>query len=170
MGKSGESSNLISSLESRVKQSFSLDKLLCYFSIPVKSHVSKKNGRPIFRNRGTGIPFLGKDANLRAAEESMIIEFKMQRIAQGIMDPISERVWMIYHFYFRPEDYFTKKGEISLKLPDLSNLLELPSDCLQKAHIILNDTQIESFDLSRRLMGPEAKLDVFILKYDSKTL
>lgn len=170
MGKDGDPQNLIDTLQNRIKQSFSLEKLLCFFSIPIENHVSKKNNRPIFRNRGTGVHFIGKGDHLRNAEAHMILELKMQRIAQNVLDPIEDRIWTIFHFYFKKEDYFTKKGAISLNLPDLSNLYELPQDCLQKAGIILNDTQIESHDLSRRLYSDNPRLDIFIIKYDAKGL
>ncbi len=165
----GESQNIVNALETRIRQSFSLDKLLCFFTIPVENHLSKKNGRPIFFNKLRQRHFIGKDARLKSAEDHMILEMKMQRISQNIMDPICERIWTIFHFYFSKEDYFTKKGDISLKLPDLSNLYELPQDSLQKAGIILNDTQIESHDLSRRLYSDKPRLDIFILKYDANT-
>lgn len=169
MGKeNGEVQNLINTLENRIRQSFSLDKLLCYFTVPVESHITKKNNRPIFFNKARQRHFIGKDKRLVQAEEEMILQLKMQRISQGIMDPICDRVWIIFHFYFKHEDYFTKKGEISLKLPDLSNLYELPQDSLQKAGILLNDTQVESHDLSRRLYSDSSRLDIFILKYDAQ--
>ena len=50
-------------------------------------------------------------------------------------------------------------------MPDLSNLYQLPEDCLQQAGIIENDNLIESHDLSRRLHGPQNELEIFILRF-----
>ncbi len=162
----GEDKEIIEGLKERIRHSFSLEKLLCYFSLELPHHLSKKNGRPIFKNRRTGISFTGKSQRLRITEKAMIEQFILQRKKQGIIEPLSCRLWTIMHFHFKREDFFTKKGEISLKLPDLSNLLQLPEDCLQKAGVISNDTLIDSHDLSRRLIGPTNKLEVFILKYE----
>lgn len=162
----GKDEELFDALELRIHEKFSLDKCLFFASIPVDNHLSKKNGRSVFLNKATGRMFPGKNNKLRNAEDKIIIELKMQRIQQRISDPISERLWAIFYFYFKKEDFITKAKEISLRLPDLSNLYELPQDCLQKAGVILNDTQIDSHDLSRRLIGPQTKLDIFLLKYN----
>lgn len=155
---------ILESLKSRIHQDFSLDKLLCYFTIPVIKHVSKKNGRKIFVNRATGRLFPSKGKDLRSAENSLQIAFKSQMQAFNITYPIDERIWAIYFFHFETDSFFTKKGQISRKLPDLSNLLELPSDCLTQSGVISDDTLIDSFDLSRRLVGAQTKLEVFLLR------
>jgi Holliday junction resolvase RusA-like endonuclease len=158
--------DLLDALKARIQQKFSIDKLLFYASIDVPQHVTKKNNRPIFMNQGTGRRFLGKDKRLVSAESHLITQLKMAKIAQGLKEPIKERLWVIYHFIFQREAYYTLKNTISKRLPDLSNLLELPSDTLTKALIIDDDTQIDSFDLSRRLVGDKNKLEIFILKYE----
>jgi len=162
----GNPTPIIEILEGQVKNFFSLDKMLAHFVLNVDSHVTKKNNRPIHRRGwGHGKTFLGKSTKLRNAEEFFDMELTRQARAQGLVDPIDCPLWVIMHFYFAPEEYFTKKGEISMKLPDLSNLYQLPEDALQKAGVIKNDCLIHSHDLSRRLVGDKTRLEIFILKH-----
>lgn len=154
--------NIVENLNLRIKQSFSLDSLLAMFTLDVTSHVAKKNGRPIYKAGSR--PFLGKSPELRFAEQRMVQDFN--RLYKG--EILNKRLWVIMHFYFPKEVYFTQKGEISKKLPDLSNLYELPQDCLIKARVIADDTLIDSHDLSRRLVGDSYKLEIFILEYKDK--
>ena len=58
-----------------------------------------------------------------------------------------------------------RKGKISQRLPDLSNLYELPQDCLTEAGVIHDDHLICSHDLSRRLIGDRHALEVFLFKH-----
>lgn len=101
--------------------------------ILVEKHVIKKNNRPIFRRMGR--PFIGKSKELVRAENDLISILKISHdhIIQG---PIYAA------FEFGLKDYFTKKGERNKKQPDLSNLVQLPEDCLQDAGVIENDTDI----------------------------
>jgi Holliday junction resolvase RusA-like endonuclease len=70
----------------------------------------------------------------------------------------------VFRFFFL--DYYTKTGERRRTLPDLSNLYEMPQDCLQTAGIIDNDTDIISHDGSRRLPGVENRLEILIYEVD----
>lgn len=125
--------------------------------IQVEDHVVKKNGRNIFVNKRTGQLFPGKSSRLVKAENNLVKEFRDQwwqwkntdpdRVATPINYPIN--VMML--FYFNKAHYYTKKGNINKKLPDLSNLYQLPEDCLQKAGVIENDHYICGHDGSRRL-------------------
>lgn len=157
---------LLDEVQSRIKSDFSLDKMLAMFSIPIDRHLSKKNGRPAFSINGRGV--LGKTNELRKAERYLEAHFKQQALTQKIYTPIIEPIWCVYHFYYTLENYITKDGYMRKTIGDLSNLFELPSDSLQKAGVIANDSQICSLDLSRRLVGPETKLEVFILKYEDR--
>lgn len=47
-------------------------------------------------------------------------------------------------------------------MPDLSNLIELPADCLQSAGIIENDTDIVSFNGTGRFPGKQNELEIEI--------
>lgn len=151
--------SVLSAISDNLRSKFNLDDLLVMFSIDVESHVVKKNNRPIFRGR------IGKSEKLRSAERHLTISLRSQGNKQGLYNPINEPIWAVFMFHFPREVYMTKKGVISEKLPDLSNLIQLPEDCLQDAGIIKNDTLIHSLDLSRRIIGPSYKLEIFILKY-----
>lgn len=50
---------------------------------------------------------------------------------------------------------------------DLSNLYQLPEDCLEKAGIIANDTLIMAHDYSRRLPAEKNELEIYVLKYSN---
>lgn len=159
----------LSAIEKQIKEAFSIDRLLAHFVIETESHITKKNHRPIFRsNRGKGKTFLGKSERLKGAENQYFIELTRQAEAQKITAPIDCPLWVVFLFYFSPTDYFTKKGQISLTLPDLSNLYQLPEDCLQKAGVIKNDSLIHSHDLSRRLVSDKPRLEIFILKHNTE--
>lgn len=168
--------SLLGTLDETISQRFSMDRLLATFSIDVQSHVVKKNNRPImqaFRPGGGRRPLIGKSAKLVSAENHLSLEIKRQAVRQQLVSPLKCRLWVIFHFYFTEDAFFChdKKGnplkdKVQLTLPDLSNLYELPQDCLQRCGVIYNDSQIESHDLSRRLVGPKNKLEIFILRYE----
>jgi hypothetical protein len=125
--------------------------------IQVSEHIVKKNGRNIFRNRATGQLFPGKSARLVKAENLLVKEFRDQWWKWNNSDinatttPINYPVNIMMLFYFRKNHFFTKKGNMNKKIPDLSNLYQLPEDCLQKAGVIENDFYICGHDGSRRL-------------------
>lgn len=159
------SGTIIEGVNNAIQTKFSLDKLLYYFCVNVESHVVKKNRRPIYTNKATGKTFIGKSKELSSAEQFLELQLKSQANKQGLKEPINEPIWAILHFYFPRDIFFTQKNEISKKLPDLSNLLELPMDSLQKAGVLENDTLVHSFDLSRRLYADEFRLEIFLLKH-----
>ena len=129
-----------------------MNKLL--FEINVDSHVSKKNSRPIFRTGGgKGRAFIGKSPKLVHAEAYLTQELRREWAAyckalKRDLSPIDYPIHVKFTFMFK--DYYTKHGVMSKKLPDLSNLYELPQDALQRAGIIENDVLIFSHDGSRR--------------------
>jgi Holliday junction resolvase RusA-like endonuclease len=159
---------LLAAIQEGVQAKFSLDKLLFHCSVPVHKHVIKKNGRKIMSHGGRLFP--GKSDTLILMEKSLTMNFRAQANRQKLFAPIRCPIWVIFHFYFKHEDYFTrpkrKKDEprMRLNIGDLTNLIQLPEDCLQSAGIIENDALICSLDLSRRIVGPETKLEVFILE------
>lgn len=134
--------------------------------IYVNSHVVKKNNRPIFKSRRGGVPFIGKNPDLVRAEALMHNEIVRQRLKQKIHYPLTGYIHANFLFYFPPNVFYTKKGDRSKKVPDLSNLYELPQDALQQAGVIENDTQIDSHDGSRRLPGPNYKLIIRLWRID----
>ena len=161
-------------LTARIGQQFSLDKILAMFEIEVDSHIVKKNRRPIFRGKYSR-PFIGKSKELFHAEKNIERQLHFQANRQKLSIPFTGRLWTIFHFYFTKDQFFChdRKGNIDLNriretLPDLSNLYELPADSLQRCGIIENDSHIDSHDLSRRLVGPRTKLDIFLLRADNE--
>ena len=144
------------------------DSALFHFYIPLEKHTVKKNNRPIYRGRN-GMPFIGKSDLLQSAEGHLTNQLRLELLRLRTFKTIDRPVWCIYWFFFPENDFVVKKGprkgKLSGRIPDLSNLLELPSDCLQKAGVIQNDNLICSFDLSRRLPGPQCALEIFIFDY-----
>lgn len=128
--------------------------------IPVNRHAVKKNGRTIHINRKTGNRFIGKSQALSSAEQYLIAHLIKARNDAKIFVPISYDIHAMFRFYF--SDFWTKEDRRNLTLPDLSNLVCLPEDCLQEAGIIVNDRQIASLDGSRRLPGSTDILEIKI--------
>lgn len=126
---------------------------------------ASKNEKTIRMNRGTGQRFIGKHDKTIECQEWILSHLNVERIKQRIDSPILCDLNAEFTFYFPKSVYFTKKDVRSKTLPDLSNLYELPQDCLQynfcklnKKHpqfkeikIIGSDSQICSHDGSRRL-------------------
>lgn len=160
-------SSILAALKERLNdQVFKLkvDQIVFYAKIDVDSHISKKNNRPIFRAGNKSV--LGKSQKLRSAEDKMVLQLRSQRNGLGIYEPIRHDLWCLLLFFFK--DYHLKKeSKRSRRVNDLSNLFELPADCLQAAEIIENDSQICSFDLSRRLPGDKNQVEIFLIKYEA---
>jgi Holliday junction resolvase RusA-like endonuclease len=137
--------------------------------IKLDKHIVKKNSRPIKRNRRTWKPFIGKSDELMVGEVFMHAAFRKAMMAHKDFKTIDRPVWAVFWFFFPAPDFAVKKGDrkgkLSNRLPDLSNLYELPQDCLQKASVISNDNLICSHDLSRRLPAKECALEVFLFDY-----
>lgn len=142
---------------------------------------SSKNEKTIRKNRRTDQRFIGKKDKTLVVEEWLLRHLNIERITQNIDTPILCDLNAKFTFYFPRSIYFTKKGIRSQNLPDLSNLYELPQDCLQynfcpfpKKHpayreikIIGNDQQICAHDGSRRLPidGTEYYLEIELTKF-----
>lgn len=160
-----DDSKILEALKGRINdQIFQLtpNKILFYAKIEVDRQISKKNARPIFKSGGK--PFLGKSQQLRSAENSMVLQLRSQGNKLGITEPIRSDLWCMFLFYFK-DYHLRKKAKRSMRVNDLSNLFELPADCLQTAGIILDDNQICSFDLSRRLPGDRNYVEMFLIDY-----
>jgi len=127
----------------------------------------KKNRRPIFRNKRTGRPFIGKSKELRALEDELILKLRHFKNVCRIEKPINKDVYAVFFFYFPKDVFFTKKGFRSKNIPDLLSLLEGPCDCLQAAGIIEDDNLIDGLEQSRRLPGEEYLLEILIFNEKS---
>lgn len=134
--------------------------------IKVNRHGIKKNSKQIFVNKKTGSRFIASSNNSKVSECWLMARLHIEKIKQKIDQPIDCDLNATFKFYFPKSVYFTKKGPRSKTLSDLSNLYELPQDCLQKSGIILNDTLICSHDGSRRLPidGPDYYLEIILSK------
>lgn len=143
--------------------------LLFHCDIPVAKHVVKKNNRPIFKGRG-GKPFLGKSEELKYSELYMCQELRKRANKAELYKPITDPLWAMFLFNFEMKDFFVQtgkdKGRPKKTIPDLSNLYEFPQDCLEEAHVIENDNQIWSHDLSRRRVGQENSIEIYLFKYN----
>jgi Holliday junction resolvase RusA-like endonuclease len=157
---------LLNVIKQAIESQFDLENLLFYGRINVSKHVSKKNNRPIFQNRGNRKAFLGKSDDLKAAEDNYLRQLHDLKDDQKIIKPIGSDLWIVCFFYF--SEFYIKDGSRrSKRVNDLSNLLELPMDCLQTAGIIEDDSQVCSFDLSRRFPSNDGTnfCEIFILKH-----
>lgn len=122
-----------------------------YIKLYIPRHLSKKNNRNIRNNR----PY--KSAELKKAEEYLTLAFKNEWRSNPAM---KGDLWC--KIIFHCSNYYTKQGLRNRKLPDLSNLFHLPTDCLQKAGVIIDDTDICSFDGSRRIASEVNYVEIYL--------
>lgn len=103
----------------------------CQLVIPFEPIV-KKNNRPIYRNKHTGKPFTGKSKRLQEAEiETQLSLLQQKNYLRKVQFPITGEITAEISFY-----------RSSKRVCDVSNLVELPNDCMQKVGIFENDSQI----------------------------
>lgn len=113
---------------------------------------------------------ISKNRELSVAESVMLQRLHIARLKSGLKEPINQDILVRFSFFFK--NYWTKprsKKEIprrSEKLGDLSNLYQLPEDCLTKSLIIRDDCLICSHDGSRRLPGQENGLEIVIYAFE----
>ncbi len=125
-------------------------------------HGILKNNKKIKKNWKTGQRYIGASDNALVDKDKLITLLIQEKVLQRFNEPIEIYVNGCFKFYFPLKKYRTKEGNISKNLPDLSNLYELPQDCLQSVGILTDDHYIESHDGSRRLpsllkgMNPES--------------
>jgi Holliday junction resolvase RusA-like endonuclease len=135
-------------------------KVLFTAKIKVPFHATKKNKYRIGNRR------MFKDSRTLWYEEIVLLELRARALRVRLNEPLTGYLWAMFSYYFPRDVYFTKKGQMSGRLPDLSNLHEGIQDCLQKAKIIANDRLICSHDGSRRLVGEEYLLEVTLFRFD----
>ena len=158
---------MIDVIKNQILEKQMTHEILFYANLEVPNHVTKKNGRPVFINKYTNKAVMGKTYKLKNAESSMKLQLRSIANKQHLYTAINEPIWVIFHFYF--DNFYNKDGTINKKIPDLSNLYELPQDILQEAGIIHDDNLIHSHDLSRKLPGMHNKLEIFILRHELGT-
>lgn len=126
-----------------------LSEVLFKCKFKVQRHGSKKNRKKIYRNRKSGRLFIGQEAATKQLGDSLIDRLNIERLKARI-DLIETDVNAKITLYFPKSIFYTKKGQRSAKVGDLSNLVQSVEDALQKAKIIKNDAQICSLDGSSR--------------------
>ena len=114
----------------------------------------KKNSKQIYRNKATGRSFIASNPKAKSLEEALVLKLTSLRM-QKRLEPITELVNCRLVFYFPESIYYTKRGEMSKILPDLSNLFEAVTDSLQKSKVLDNDRLIAGFDGSRRAISKD---------------
>lgn len=97
------------------------------FVIPI-SPISKKNSRPIFRNKKTGKVFLGKNKRLNEYEKALHLILNSQKNIFKITQPLSKKL--------RSDFTFEMKNTLRL---DADNAMQGIFDSLQECQIIEND-------------------------------
>lgn len=154
--------NLVDTIQEQLAILEAMDKVL--FHVIVKgngfTHVIKKNRRPIWR-RGSRVT-IGKAKELIHGEHRLVSDFKKQKRLIGLTEPLKPPYHALYIFTFGPEH--SKNYHLS----DLSNLFEIVSDSLQESGVIENDRWIFSFDGTRKRLGPETSLEVFVLQHPER--
>lgn len=121
------------------------------FILPFAS-VSKKNSRPIFKNKKTGRPFLGKSKRLEQFEESALLFLTTQKNAQGLKEPISVPCCLRATFWFKDK-----------RMRDADNQLNTIKDSLQAAGVIKNDYLFTIGSWEMKFGMPQDKVDVSIV-------
>lgn len=119
-------------------------------SIEVPFHGVKKNNKQIALNKATKTRFIRSSDKCVFCENWMIKKLCVEKLKQKV-NKIDTYINIEFLFYFPKSKFYKKGGDRSKKIPDISNLYELPQDVLQKVGIIENDHLIESHNGSRRL-------------------
>jgi len=123
------------------------------FEIPVRP-TTKKNGRPIFKNKKTGKHFLGKTKAKREYEEGAIKILKGQLAESGLKEPLTGRIRATLYFDFT-----------RVCMADMDNLMNMAYDCAEKAGILSNDRLVKQARIKIRDDG-EALVDRTVMIFE----
>jgi Holliday junction resolvase RusA-like endonuclease len=142
-----------------------MSEVLFYAEFIVPNHSSKKNGKQISFNKKTGRNFIRSNDKVLNAQ-SVILNKLNKLKADTSFKTITDDVIAEFVFWFPENVFYTKKGLRSKTLNDLSNLYEQAQDCLQRAGIIENDTQIVNHGNSHRrpTKGDQFWLEIKLIK------
>jgi len=133
--------------------------------VSVDKHSTKKNGKMSFFNKKTGKSWITTKPSAKRNEANLVgMLLQIKNNVKGVF-PLTQDIHAEFIFYF--DDYYTSKMVRRKNLPDLSNLLELPADALQNAGVIENDTQICSFNDSRRKPSEANTLEIYLWPMDA---
>lgn len=135
------------------------------FSLP--AHGIKKNNKQIRYNRRTGKSFIASNQNVLNLEQMLTKLLYLDNKDKNVF--IDYPIRAMFLFKFPLKEYYTKRKTINQRLGDLSNLYQLPEDCLEKAGILKNDALIMSHDGSRKLPTDKltCELEIYLYKYDT---
>jgi Holliday junction resolvase RusA-like endonuclease len=125
--------------------------------IEVEKHVVQKNRQQIRFSKSKRRRFIAKsDQAQRAANEltQRLLIYKLQ----NRLETIDFDVTAEFIFYYPQSKFFTKKGVRSKNLADVSNLIELPQDCLQKSKILADDNLICKVEAKRGISENESHI------------
>jgi len=99
-----------------------------------------KNRKSIIRNRRTGNLQIISNKKVEDAMKRTVEDFSLQWKGSPLDFPISLQI----------RTYIATRSD-SGRLPDASNLYELPQDALEHAGVIVNDRLVQHHDGSRRI-------------------
>lgn len=137
---------------------------LFHIKVDVEKHRTKKNGKSAFFSRKTGRAWITMKPEAKQQEQDLVLILTQVKQKLGQVAPLNCDIHAEFIFTF--DDYYTKDKKRRKTLPDLSNLIELPQDALQKAGIIENDTQICYLDGSCRKPGAKNTLEIYLWPVD----
>ena len=103
----------------------------------------------------------------KGINEKSAKDFLLNKLDKNNPSSIGHNVFAIKYFFkeILNENLNIPNPKRNKTIPDLSNLYELPQDCLERAGVIVNDRIIESHDLSRRLPSKQNEIEIFILRH-----
>ncbi len=135
-------------------------KLVFHSIIQVFRHGVLKNSKRILKNRRTGRTFLGSSVDA-LAQKRHLTNSLLQQNRTGLafeskyrqIEPTSLAIEFLFAYPYK--EIITKKGLLNRRSGDLSNLYQLPEDCLQAAGLILDDALIVSHAGSAKVLSPD---------------
>jgi Holliday junction resolvase RusA-like endonuclease len=124
-----------------------------FLEIPL-APIVKKNSRPIFINKTTGKPFIGKSDELRDWEKDAEDHLRSQLAKKGLADLKLDIPLLCTMFIYRAQS--------SSSPGDLSNYVEAPQDAMEKAGVMDNDRRIRSLDGTRLLQDKRPRIEILL--------
>lgn len=113
-----------------------------------------KNRKRIFTNKRTGASFLGTEQKHKNYQNELLAKLIKARPADFVCNSAS-MLRIQFKFAYPRHKIVTKKNALNRKCGDLSNLYQMPEDCLQRAEIISDDVYIVSHAGSKRVISPD---------------
>lgn len=121
-----------------------IGKLLFDTTILMKEFGILKNNKQIIKCPRTKRPRLIMSKKSSIAKSYIMNHLQLEKNKKSISSSIDFPVAVSFKFYFTERNYYTQKNTIKKTMGDLSNLYQLPEDCLEKVGILENDSWIFS--------------------------